>query len=553
VTTPDTRGGPADRAGATDQAAYPALAELLADGGGGFLLGTLHVALPLRALREVVGLTPLRCVPGQAAGLVGAIDLRGALLPVLDLRQLLCRLPNDAAHPCVVVMVHQGRLLGLLADQVTGTFRCAANGMHRVRGDGLSSMFAASVRREGDNELVNLLSAQTLASLPGLPLIDDPEPERSALFSDAEAQARIPASRPLMLLRLGRQMLAIDAVAVRSTHSAPEVQASALAIGHCRGVVENLGLRLPAIDLSDYCGMGGAKTATTAASGDMLVVPAGGGSVGLLVDAVTDVVAVAADAIARLPALAEPRAGLFAGSLPANALPESSRARLPAGCGQLLVLDSAALAQQPDLQALAAAASTPPAGASHQGTASAQSAGTGAPDTSAPAMLVFGLKGEWCVAVSQVREILSLTGPALTAPPRAGDGLLLGLLSDRGRAIPVLDLARLLDDAPAGTLAPQAALLVEQSGEWLGFAVHRLSAIEHARRQPRLPARRTPMAGDGLASPHHHPGLAELGSGAESRLVRVVELVALASELSRGAGARAAVAPEPATEPANAM
>ncbi|MFZ2987180.1 chemotaxis protein CheW, partial [Ideonella sp.] len=415
------------------------IAELLADGGGGFQLGTLHVALPLRALREVVELTPLRCVPGQAPGLIGAIDLRGALLPVLDLRQLLCRQPNEATHPCVVVMVHQGRLLGLLADQVTGTFRCTANGVHRVRGDGLSALFAASVRREGDDSLANLLSPQALCALPGLPMIDDPEPERSAMVGNRDAAALSSATRPLMLFRLGPQMMAIDAVAVSTTRSAPVVQPSALAMGLCRGVVENLGLQLPAVDLSDYCGMGRNLTAASAAQGDMLVVQAGDGQVGLLVNAVTDVVAVPAAAVVRLPALAQPRAGIFAGSVSVSDLPEGCRARLPADCRQLLVLDSEALGRQEDLQGLATAAS-----------ASSRARPQGGPAQSGPPcaadllaarqdMLVFSLAGEWCTPVNQVCEILSIAGNAMTPPPRPDDPMVLGLLSDRGRAIPVLD------------------------------------------------------------------------------------------------------------------
>lgn len=539
-----------------NDAAAGVVAALLAEGGGGFQLGTLHVALPLRSLREVVGLTPLRCVPGQAAGLIGAIDLRGALLPVLDLRQLLCRQPNDARHPCVVVMVHQGRLLGLLADRVTGTFRCAADGVHRVRGDGLTSLFAASVQRDGGSgsgddsgELVNLLSPQALAALPGLPMIDDPEPERSALVSTDEAEAGLGVLRPLMLLRVGRQMLAIDAVAVSYTQSAPAVQPSALALGHCRGVVDAAGQRLPAVDLSAYCGMGASTTAATAARGAMLVVPAGRGQVGLLVDAVTDVVAVAADAVVRIPALAAPRTGLFAGSLPASALPESSRARLPPGCGQMLVLSGEALAQQPELQALAEAVLGAAAPASEQGAGLLPSEaqhdnGEAAVAAGTAAMLVFGLKGEWCVALHQVREILPLAGPAMTPPPRADDARLLGLLSDRGRAIPVVDLARMLGDQPDGALPAQAALLVELNGDWLGFGVHRLMTIENARGRPRLPAgpgaSAQAAAGETLAPLLLRRELAELGLGEESRLVRVLDLEAVAQALSQPEAACAA-------------
>ncbi|GAC1443461.1 MAG: hypothetical protein NVSMB55_17060 [Mycobacteriales bacterium] len=51
-----------------------------------FALGTREYATPLQAVREVVRLEGLADLPGMAPPLAGVLDLRGASLPVLDLR-----------------------------------------------------------------------------------------------------------------------------------------------------------------------------------------------------------------------------------------------------------------------------------------------------------------------------------------------------------------------------------------------------------------------------------------------------------------------------------
>ena len=51
-----------------------------------FHLGTSHYGLPLREVREVVRLCPVTVVPNMPAHVRGVINLRGAILPVFDLR-----------------------------------------------------------------------------------------------------------------------------------------------------------------------------------------------------------------------------------------------------------------------------------------------------------------------------------------------------------------------------------------------------------------------------------------------------------------------------------
>ena len=146
---------------------------------GGFALGAMELALPMSALREVVPLSQLSPLPCRADGVVGGIDLRGVVIPVLDLNVLLGKVAAEAAYPCVIIMVHRERLLGLLADGITGIFTIEPDRLHDITlaGDALP-LFCGSVRRLDTDALVSVLSPDALTSVPGVPMVADPEPGR---------------------------------------------------------------------------------------------------------------------------------------------------------------------------------------------------------------------------------------------------------------------------------------------------------------------------------------------------------------------------------------
>jgi purine-binding chemotaxis protein CheW len=63
-----------------------------------FEIETRRYALPLREVREVVRAVAITPLPGSPAAVEGVIDVRGALVPVMDLRWRE-QLPARAVHP----------------------------------------------------------------------------------------------------------------------------------------------------------------------------------------------------------------------------------------------------------------------------------------------------------------------------------------------------------------------------------------------------------------------------------------------------------------------
>lgn len=97
-----------------------------------FRAGGQEYGLPLRSIQEIRshhGATPL---PGQDAAVLGVLDLRGQVIALLDLRQLL-RLPpasgEDAELRAVIVLVRNEQRVGLVVDEVLDVLPVTPEGL----------------------------------------------------------------------------------------------------------------------------------------------------------------------------------------------------------------------------------------------------------------------------------------------------------------------------------------------------------------------------------------------------------------------------------------
>ncbi|MGE0708227.1 MAG: chemotaxis protein CheW [Planctomycetota bacterium] len=121
---------------------------------GGQVLAVLvdgrRLALPLRAVQEVVRMAELRPVPGGAPALAGALQLRGAAVPVLCLRRALGSAPLLDDVDCrIVILDLEGRRCGLLVDEVAGVDRLEASEVQPPPEHSSAPYLAGTCARDG--------------------------------------------------------------------------------------------------------------------------------------------------------------------------------------------------------------------------------------------------------------------------------------------------------------------------------------------------------------------------------------------------------------------
>lgn len=504
---------------------------------GSVTVAGMPMAVPLVALREVVPAGRLQPLASRAPAVAGALALRGVSVPVIDLQRALGRAEHSAATSAppalpVLVLLHQGRLLGLRVDSVAGLFTEAAGSRVQARqAADNTSFFDGSLRRADDGALHDVLSVAALAALPGVPWIDDPEPARAAAGQVAQGAAAgsgtrtsIAAEAPTaaaMLLTTGALAFAIDPVAVHATLWEPRLAPAPAGLqGVCSGTVISEGRRLPAVRLDSLLGLG-VDDGTPARHG--LVIERPEGRVVLLVGTVLDIVPVPAAAASTLPAHLLGGNGVIAGVLEGRHLATPAGDQ-PFGGLQFLRLDGERLRALPRLAELAAV-NVPDSGQAGRPTGQAGAAGDQDPTAAEPPgreLITVQLPQELAMPVAQVREIL----PFGSAPAIYGEHCALRRIDVlHGRALPVMCLARLLGLRPGEASGASAILVVESETQWLGFAVPTLRTIVRSRREYELPAahgqggRQTvATVGDGA------------GDGAE-RTLPLVDLTALAQRL----------------------
>ena len=84
-----------------------------------FTIGDEEYGVDIMAIREIKGWTATTELPNTPAFIRGVINLRGAIVPILDLRARFSALRTDASDRHVIIVVAVGtRVAGILVDAV---------------------------------------------------------------------------------------------------------------------------------------------------------------------------------------------------------------------------------------------------------------------------------------------------------------------------------------------------------------------------------------------------------------------------------------------------
>lgn len=484
-------------------------------GYGGFRIAGMDLALPMDILREVIPCGVLAELPCAAPYVIGGIDLRGIMVPVVDLRIALDLAVTDILFPNVIIMAHENKLLGLLTETVTGIFAGDEKNTNAVSFAAADlPIYCGCIRRNDDGVLVNLLSPTALIMLKDVPMTEDPESMRLQSATSVKDEVQNDKAQPVLLMRCHSIAFAIDAMAIHTTLSDFTIEHSAIAMGDCRGVIDYSGSKVPVLDLMNLCGLG--KLDSTAhLQAFLILLPQG--MVAFLVSKVIDVVRIRTSEIISMPAYAVPKPSLFRGVLPGTAtLHKSDMA------SHYFVLDDVALKTDTQVASLAGANTS---GQSVASQCSVQKhAQPGGQSEKRRNMITYQLSGETASPFEQIKEILPFTDDI---PVFDNGGPMLGMAVVRGHSIPVVCLSRLVTGKSMQRTVAASVLVVEVDNEVMGFAIPALESIEPAQWEPELPQLGGAERGSLMLAIHSNK-LAQIGVNDSIRMLPVLDLEKIA-------------------------
>jgi purine-binding chemotaxis protein CheW len=93
-----------------------------------FTLGAEQYGLPILRVQEIKGISSITPIPGTPPHIKGVINLRGNVIPVLDLRERFRLSSREYDKFSVIVVVSVGdRVLGLVVDAVSDVLNIDEN------------------------------------------------------------------------------------------------------------------------------------------------------------------------------------------------------------------------------------------------------------------------------------------------------------------------------------------------------------------------------------------------------------------------------------------
>lgn len=150
-----------------------------------FTVGSTEFGIPITLVREIIAPSELVTLPEMPAGMVGIINVRGNILPIVDLKTLFAMgngLAADHTKQRVLLVEIGGSLVGYLVDTVSEVLRISQDSLEQVdRIQGMNRNLVDSIcNLEG--RLIPIVNAANLLSYQRIQHIEQVAKERTECF-----------------------------------------------------------------------------------------------------------------------------------------------------------------------------------------------------------------------------------------------------------------------------------------------------------------------------------------------------------------------------------
>jgi purine-binding chemotaxis protein CheW len=427
---------------------------------GSFHLAGTELALPVAALQEVVNhpetLTP---VPLAPAYLLGLFNLRGTLIPVVDLRQLLClHAQAESAARKIAIVETGGVRVGLQFDGTGEILRVPADqaiAVQMVEGS-QTSVIGAVLKLDDGERILQVLSPAALLSLRDVPHLAKAE-ERATQRRAQQGQRRQNVS-----FQVGGTALALPMGAIQEIIRVPALQHSPFADDICIGLLNLRGATVPVVDFCAFLGFARATGGATAEDERRIVVLTRGDQhFGLLVDEVASIVACREDELLPMPSYGSVHRSMFAGYLATE------------GSAGVLLMDADALFANERIATLAAGHRDLYRSAT--GGADAGAGGGRKRGGTRQTLVTFRIGHLIGVRIGELREVIDYRDDVVRTPGLPD--FVRGVLNLRRELVTVIDVRSMYAMPTYEDLARAKILIVEHRAEKYGLLVDSVEDI----------------------------------------------------------------------------
>ncbi len=132
-----------------------------------FALGEEEYGLEILKVREIIGLMKITRVPRMPEFVRGVINLRGKVIPVMDLRlKFGMESVDDTDHTCIIVVDLDGMLMGTVVDRVSEVVNISESQIEEAPSFGVkvNTEFILGIGKSGSRVIILLDIAKVLSA-----------------------------------------------------------------------------------------------------------------------------------------------------------------------------------------------------------------------------------------------------------------------------------------------------------------------------------------------------------------------------------------------------
>lgn len=126
-----------------------------------FSLGKEEFAVAISMVREIVRMQPIRRIPGSPNFIEGIVNLRGGIVPIVDLRKRFGMIEqgSDKGQRKIVIVNLENRQIGILVDGVTEILRVSDESIEpapEIAAEGIDQKYIIGVAKQEDRLIIIL-------------------------------------------------------------------------------------------------------------------------------------------------------------------------------------------------------------------------------------------------------------------------------------------------------------------------------------------------------------------------------------------------------------
>lgn len=425
---------------------------------GSFLIDDTEFALSADSIQEVVHEPHSYTeVPLSPDYLLGMFNLRGLVVPVVDLRKIfkLEAASDEIAEKKIAIIEHGVLCLGLLFDGTSEVFNgddAVRSQFSRRSGGATEAIVEGVFKFDNGRRMVQILDPHELLNLEKVP--------RSENHSKSQIGTRKNGKRRQCIsFKLGDCCCAFDMESIKEIVEIDKIHRTALTHECSVGAINIRGNTIPLIDFGYFLGRKD-KTSindVTNSSSKVILMRLEHGTLGLIVDSIDNIISYYNDDVVKFPMLGIDRNGIFKGSL----IQDPDR--------MIILLNQQELFLDSEIDAIVRGHSNLYADAlNHKAETAINTSGQ------RKTFITFSIEREYAFEIDQANEIIDYPDNIVRPPnlPRAIDGM----VNLRGELIPIIN-PRSLYDMPEISLRDAKIMIFSINDNKYGLTVDSVDSI----------------------------------------------------------------------------